>query len=151
MVSEQTFATGRDQGSVKFGDLEQLNINKGPTVIIIPVKAHRHRAGSRWTAYTSDEMPLLLNFDKKTKNIYAADQSTKDILASGCFGVAQEGRLLLAPEEGLYLMDVRNATCTARKRKRRLCHSMRSHRNSARARSSWRDISHTKTGATADS
>ena len=60
-----------------------------------------------------DQMPLLLNFDKKTKNIYTADQSTKDILSSGCFGVAQEGRLLLAPEEGLYLMDVRNATCTA--------------------------------------
>jgi tRNA-intron endonuclease len=58
-------------------------------------------------------MPLLLSFDKKTRSIYAVDQSTKDVLASGCFGVVHEGSLALAPEEGLYLMDVRNATCTS--------------------------------------
>jgi tRNA-intron endonuclease len=60
-------------------------------------------------------MPLLLNFDSKSKSIYAKDQSTKDILASGCFGVMKDGALMLAPEEGLYLMDVRNATCTSAK------------------------------------
>jgi tRNA-intron lyase len=58
---------------------------------------------------------LQLSFDKKTEVIYTVDQSTKDVLASGFFGVTDEGRLALAPEEGLYLMDVRNAICVSAK------------------------------------
>ncbi|MEM4064539.1 MAG: tRNA-intron lyase [Candidatus Micrarchaeaceae archaeon] len=44
--------------------------------------------------------------------IFAADQSTKDLLTNGHFGTENSGRLELLPEEALYLIDVRNAECT---------------------------------------
>ena len=49
---------------------------------------------------------------KSKTNIYADDQSTIDILQRGFFGNRQHGRLKLGIFEALYLMDVRNATCT---------------------------------------
>ena len=58
-------------------------------------------------------MTLLINFDKKQRSAYVTDQSTKDILCSSFFGTINEGKLMLTPEETLYLMDVRHAKCTA--------------------------------------
>jgi tRNA-intron endonuclease len=55
---------------------------------------------------------LQIIFDRKAKSLYVEDQSTKDILASSHFGNAERGRLVLRPEEALYLMDVRKAQCT---------------------------------------
>ncbi len=46
------------------------------------------------------------------KRIIAADQSTKDILKKGMFGSDESGHLCLTVEEALYLIDVRNASCT---------------------------------------
>lgn len=58
-------------------------------------------------------MALLLYFDKKQKIAYAVDQSTKDILRSSFFGTMDDDRLVLIPEEALYLIDVRHAKCTS--------------------------------------
>ncbi|MGI0100685.1 MAG: tRNA-intron lyase [Candidatus Micrarchaeaceae archaeon] len=58
-------------------------------------------------------MALLLNFDQKHRQAYAVDQSTKDILKGGFFGTMENDRLVLMPEEALYLIDVRHARCTA--------------------------------------
>jgi tRNA-intron endonuclease len=43
--------------------------------------------------------------------IVAADASTSDILKRGFYGTFSNGELRLSPEEALYLLDVRNATC----------------------------------------
>lgn len=43
----------------------------------------------------------------------ASDQSTMDILRNGHFGTLDAGVLLLSPEETLYLIDIRNASCSA--------------------------------------
>lgn len=56
-------------------------------------------------------MTLSLKFDHKRHVIYATDQSTKDILSGSSFGQTSHNRLDLTAEEGLYLMDVRRATC----------------------------------------
>ncbi len=56
---------------------------------------------------------LSLKFISKT-NITPTDQSTRDILAKGNFGTDIDGELKIKPEELLYLMDVRNAECTAK-------------------------------------
>ncbi len=53
----------------------------------------------------------MLNFDRQRREAYVLDQSTKDMLRSGHFGTQESGRLVLLPEEALYLMDVRNAVC----------------------------------------
>ena len=45
--------------------------------------------------------------------VYSTDQSTIDILKDGFIGTMEGGRLVLEPEEALYLMDVRKATCSA--------------------------------------
>ena len=58
-------------------------------------------------------MALLLNFDRKARRIWASDQSTKDVLASGFFGRKEDGRLILSIEEALYLIDIRNARCVS--------------------------------------
>ncbi len=42
----------------------------------------------------------------------ADDQSTADILRNGYIGHNESGKLLLSPEEALYLIDMRNAECT---------------------------------------
>jgi tRNA-intron endonuclease, archaea type len=57
-------------------------------------------------------MVLLINFDSKGKYSYTFDQSTKDILKGSFFGTTEGERLILTPEEALYLIDVRNAKCT---------------------------------------
>jgi tRNA-intron endonuclease, archaea type len=57
-------------------------------------------------------MTLLIRFDKKQKVAYALDQSTKDILRSSFFGTTEGEKLVLIPEEALYIMDVRRAKCT---------------------------------------
>ncbi len=54
---------------------------------------------------------LELRFISKGR-IVADDQSTKDILKNGFIGREAKGRLDLAVEEALYLIDVRNANCT---------------------------------------
>ncbi|MCL4380968.1 MAG: tRNA-intron lyase [Candidatus Marsarchaeota archaeon] len=54
---------------------------------------------------------LQIFLDEKTKKIFATDQSTIDILKNGFFGEAEGGRILLAPEEALYMIDVRKAQC----------------------------------------
>lgn len=56
-------------------------------------------------------MALELRFDEKSGDVFAIDQSTKDILRSGYFGAPEGDRLKLTPEEGLYLVDVRHASC----------------------------------------
>src|SRR5271156_2612172 len=58
-------------------------------------------------------MSLSLFFDKKHKLPYVIDQSTKDILKGSFFGELKGDRLELSPEEALYLMDARKATCEA--------------------------------------
>ncbi|MEM3280160.1 MAG: tRNA-intron lyase [Candidatus Micrarchaeaceae archaeon] len=55
---------------------------------------------------------LTLKYDKG--KVFADDQSTKDLLINGHFGVEKAGRLELLPEEALYLIDVRNAECIAK-------------------------------------
>ncbi len=57
----------------------------------------------------------MLNFDSQRKEAFVQDQSTKDILRSGHFGTMVSGRLVLLPEEALYLIDVRNAVCSDHK------------------------------------
>ncbi len=52
---------------------------------------------------------LLINLAKGRAE--AADQSTIDQLKKGHFGIEGNGKLLLAPEEALYLIEVRNAEC----------------------------------------
>ncbi len=56
-------------------------------------------------------MVLILYFDKKQKSAYTIDQSTKDILRTSFFGTIEADRLVLIPEEALYLIDVRHAKC----------------------------------------
>ncbi len=56
-------------------------------------------------------MGLELVFDRKAGQIYAEDPSTKDILRSSSFGNIERGRLVMRPEEALYVMDVRKARC----------------------------------------
>jgi tRNA-intron lyase len=56
-------------------------------------------------------MSLELLFDEKTRTVFATDQSTKDVLRGGYFGALEKERLILTPEEGLYLIDVRHASC----------------------------------------
>ena len=58
-------------------------------------------------------MTLLINFDKRQNTPYVTDQSTKDILKKSYFGTAEGDRLVLTPEEALYLIDVRNASCVS--------------------------------------
>jgi len=57
-------------------------------------------------------MALQLVFDRQQKSFLVSDQSTKDILSGSFYGEKRGEYLYLAPEEGLYLMDVRNAQCT---------------------------------------
>ncbi len=56
-------------------------------------------------------MALTINFDRKSRQIYSSDQSAIDTLQNGFIGARHGARLLLSPEEALYLMDVRNASC----------------------------------------
>ena len=58
-------------------------------------------------------MALELCFDEKSGSVFAEDQSTKDVLRGGHFGSFDGSRLELTPEEGLYLIDVRHASCTS--------------------------------------
>lgn len=51
------------------------------------------------------------------KELIAGDAEAEGILARGFFGKAKGGRLLLSPEEALYLVDNRNAECTDEKGK----------------------------------
>ena len=53
----------------------------------------------------------MITLDRKTKSFYVTDQSSMDILRKGSIGTVEKSRLLLMPEEALYLMDVRNAEC----------------------------------------
>jgi tRNA-intron endonuclease len=54
---------------------------------------------------------LELIFDRKSKSISNEDPSTKDILRTSSFGNVEKGKLILRPEEALYVMDVRKAAC----------------------------------------
>ncbi|MCL4372215.1 tRNA-intron lyase [Candidatus Marsarchaeota archaeon] len=56
-------------------------------------------------------MTLQILFNKKSRRIYATDQSTIDTVRTGGIGELSSGMLELMPEEGLYLMDVRKAEC----------------------------------------
>ena len=58
-------------------------------------------------------MALLLELDRKAGALYATDQSTIDTLQNGYIGTRRQGKLVLEPEEALYLMDVRKAECAA--------------------------------------
>jgi tRNA-intron lyase len=60
---------------------------------------------------TRNESELLLSLEISGRNVVPADQSTKDILKRGHFGVEEDGELRLSPEEVMYLVDVRNAEC----------------------------------------
>ena len=56
-------------------------------------------------------MALQLIFDRKERTIFVEDPSTKDILRTSYFGNIVKGRLILRPEEALYVIDVRKAAC----------------------------------------
>lgn len=58
---------------------------------------------------------IELIYDKKSKHVYAEDQSTIDTLKRTFFGTLKDRKLYLDPEEALYLIDVRNAICKDRK------------------------------------
>jgi len=58
-------------------------------------------------------VPLQIKFNKKTKQIYAEDQSTRDILKASSFGNTERDRLELRLEEALYVIDVRKGACTS--------------------------------------
>lgn len=58
-------------------------------------------------------MTLMLIFDQKQKRGLVTDQSTKDILRTSFFGSIEDGKLVLMPEEALYLIDVRKAKCVS--------------------------------------
>lgn len=58
-------------------------------------------------------MALSIQFERRTKQGMVTDQSSRDVLAGGFFGTKREGRLILTPEETLYLIDVRHACCSA--------------------------------------
>jgi len=56
---------------------------------------------------------LLLELELvRKKEVVAANQQTKDLLAKGHFGRLKDNILFLEPEEALYLMDMRGAVCT---------------------------------------
>ncbi len=46
------------------------------------------------------------------KNAFASDPATVGVLSRGFFGKMRRGKLVLSPEEALYLMDVRGAACS---------------------------------------
>ncbi len=56
-------------------------------------------------------MTLLISYDRKTKRIFANDQSTIDLLRNGNIGVIEGRELRLMVEEALYIIDVRKALC----------------------------------------
>ena len=56
-------------------------------------------------------LALEIVYDKHKKAIYCKDQSTIDTLRSGNIGTMSNGTLKLAPEEALYVLDVRKAVC----------------------------------------
>ncbi len=53
----------------------------------------------------------MLELELVNKEVVATDQSTIDILKKGSFGKRSNGTMRLEPEEALYLLDVRNASC----------------------------------------
>ncbi|MDE1825333.1 MAG: tRNA-intron lyase [Candidatus Micrarchaeota archaeon] len=53
-----------------------------------------------------------LSFSLEKNAPIVTDQSTKDQLKKGFFGSSNGRKLVLFPEEALYLVDVRNAQCT---------------------------------------
>lgn len=55
----------------------------------------------------------MILIEYRAGKLYAADQSSIDVLARGNFGYRKRNRLELEPEEALYLMDVRNASCSS--------------------------------------
>jgi tRNA-intron endonuclease len=54
---------------------------------------------------------LTINFEVKSRSFYVTDQSGMDTLRNGNIGTGAKDKLVLMPEEALYLMDVRNAEC----------------------------------------
>jgi len=58
----------------------------------------------------------MLEIEYSKGRLFANDQSTVDILRKGYFGIKSKRGLELFPEEALYLMDVRNATCRSSSR-----------------------------------
>lgn len=60
-------------------------------------------------------MPLTFRLSGNT--ISTDDPSTKDILSQASFGEIRGRRLLLEPEEALYMLDVRNGECTSNGKK----------------------------------
>jgi tRNA-intron lyase len=54
---------------------------------------------------------LKILYNPASHEIFVEDQSTRDILKSGSFGTDEDGKLVLMPEEALFLIDVRNAEC----------------------------------------
>ena len=59
-------------------------------------------------------MAVELEWDEK--GIAPRDQASLQALLKGSFGLMKSKRLELEPEEVLYLMDVRKASCGARVR-----------------------------------
>ena len=85
---------------------------------------------------------------QKEKKAYAIDQSTKDVLKGSFFGTVVGDKLMLLPEEALYLMDVRNAICTTPNDEKPVTFNAIAS-SSRQIGSSWQDTSHTRTGGTA--
>ncbi len=63
---------------------------------------------------------LEILYDRKKRGFLVKDQSSIDTLRRASFGKFEGRALLLEPEEGLYLIDVRNAVCSDTAGKRML-------------------------------
>jgi tRNA-intron endonuclease len=55
----------------------------------------------------------MIQIEYRGQKLQARDQSSLDILRKGHFGERSGNTIKLFPEEALYLMDVRNASCTS--------------------------------------
>ena len=91
---------------------------------------------------------LELIFDEKARGVFVTDQSTKDVLVGGYFGVIGKDRLDLEPEEGLYLIDVRHASCKSQQSGKEMSFNDIATKFSS-VKNSWQDISLTRTGGIA--
>ncbi len=56
-------------------------------------------------------MGVKLEFDRETNAVTVSEPESVSSLVRGFYGKMHKGTITLSPEEALYLMDIRNATC----------------------------------------
>ena len=57
-------------------------------------------------------MAVRLVFDRARGALFADEAETVSAISRGFYGTMKEGRVYLTPEEALYMIDIRNGTCT---------------------------------------